>query len=315
MSSWKNFVESFKNADLMGKHQEAQEIMETGDLSKARLFLLEELEKKPKSQSLLSTMAGLLEDQGEYDQALEYYDRCLSVDNDDATIYNKARILIQELDEFEDGLKTIKSFRGDNELEQGIEELKADALLHLEKFEECEKICKKIMKEDPEALDCIQIYADCCYEQENYQKSLDLTEKILELDSTDIDAQNNKADLLIRLEKYDEALKICDDLLSQDSSDEMALANKGEIFIQKSQFKEAVILLQNCVLINPTYDEAWILLAKAQTHQNLIDDALDSLLVATSLEPELLDKLECIKSEKIRKHERFQRLISKQSEK
>ena len=112
MSSWKNFVESLKNVDFMGKSEEAREIMEKGDLNKAKLLLLEELEDKPKSANLLFTMGSLLEEQGEYDQALKYYNRSLAIDNDDATIYNKARILIQELDEFEDGLKTIKSFRG-----------------------------------------------------------------------------------------------------------------------------------------------------------------------------------------------------------
>ena len=66
MSSWKNFVESLKNSDLMNRNQEAQAMIETGNLQKARLFLLEELEKKPKSQSLLFTMAGLLEEQEEY---------------------------------------------------------------------------------------------------------------------------------------------------------------------------------------------------------------------------------------------------------
>jgi len=315
MFSWKNIAESLKNLDFMGEYENIQEIIDDGDLSKAKLLLLEELDKKPKNPELLFTLGVLLEETEEFHSALEYYDQCLAIKHEDFIIYNKARILIGELDEFEDGLKTIKSFRGDDDWQQRIQELNADALLNLEKFDECEKICKKIMKEDQEALYCIQIYSDCCYKQENFQKSFELNENLLELDSTDLGVQNNKADLLIRLEKYDEALKICDDLLSQNSSDELALANKGDIFIQKSQFKEAIIPLENCVLIDPTYDEAWILLAKAQAHQNLIDDALDSLLVATSLEPESLAELKDNSFDNIRKHVRFQRLITKQSEK
>ena len=314
MVNWKNIVESISNADFMGKSDEAQKIINSGDLHKAKLFLIEELNKKPKSVSLLFTMGLVLEKQEEYSEALEYYDRVLVIKQHDTVIYNKARILIDELDEFKDGLKTIKSFHDDDEIEQKIQELKAKALLNLGKFKECENICKKIMKENPNSVECIQVYADCCYDQENFQKSFELNEKIIELDSTDIEAQNNKADLLIRLKKLDEALKISNDIISQNSSDEQALATKGEILIKKSQFKDAIISLQNSVLIDSTYDDGWILLAKAQAHENLIDDALDSLLIATSLEPELLDELKDNSFDNIRNHERFQRLISKQSE-
>ena len=314
MSKLKNFVESISNADFLGKSDEAQEIIDDGDLFKAKLFLLEELNKKPKSVSLLVRMALLLEQQEEYYEALEYYDRSLAIKHHDTVIYNKARILIDELYEFEDGLKTIKSFHDDDEIEQQIQELKAKALLNLGKFKECEKICKKIMKEDPNSVDGIQVYADCCYEQENFQKSFDLNEKIIKLDSTDTLAQNNKADLLVKLKKYDEALKISNDILSQTSGDVQALANKGDALIEKSQFKDAIISLQNSVLFDSTYDDAWFLLAKAQAHQNLIDDALDSLLIATSLEPAFLVDLKDDSFDNIRNHERFQRLISKQSE-
>ena len=314
MVNWKNIVEGLKNTDFAGKAEEAQKIIDSGDLEKAKLFLGKELDKKPKSTSLLFVMAGLGEEVGLPLLAWHYLERFLAIKHDDAVIYNKARIEIDELDEFEMGLKTIKLFRDNSELEQRIQELKANALLNLDKFKECEKICKKIMKADPNSSNCIRIYADCCYNQENFQKSFELNEKIIELDSTDIEAQNNKADLLIRLEKYDEALSISDDIISQNSSDEQALANKGEVLIKKSQFRDAIISLQNSVSIDSTYEDGWILLAKAQAHENLIDDALDSLLVATSLEPELLGELKDTSFDNIRNHERFQRLLSKHSE-
>lgn len=310
----KNFVESLKNTDILGKSEYIlDELMQDDDQDKAKLSLLKELERKPKSANLLFAMGYLLVKKEDYSTALEYYDRFLDIKHDDAVIYNKAQIFIEFLNDPEEGLKTIESFHGDSELKQGIQELKAIALLDLGKFNECEKICMKIIEDNSSALNCIRTYADCCYEQGHFQKSFDLNEKILEQDSTDIDAQNNKADLLIRLGKYDEALEISNNLISQNSSDEQALANKGEALIKKSQFNDAIIVLQNSISIDSTYDEAWMLLAKTQAHQNLIDDALDSLLVATSLEPELLKQLNDKNFDNIRNNERFQRLISKQS--
>jgi len=317
MDKLKKFAESLKNADVLGRSESIlDEMHQKGDLSKAKLSLLKELKKKPKSANILFAMGYLLNENEEYYSALEYYDKCLDIKHDDKVIYNKSEILIQSLNDYEEGLKTIELFRGgDEEEETGIQEFKVKALLNLNKFSECEKICIENIEKNPSALGFIETYADCCYEQENFQKSFDLNETILEQDPTDIDAQNNKADLLIRLEKYDDALKICDDMISQNSSDVQALANKGEIFIKKSQFKEARILLQNCVHIDPTYHEAWILLAKAQVLSNAIDDTLDSLMVAMSLgAPKLLDKVKEKSFDNIRNDKRFQRIISKYSE-
>ena len=315
MNKWEKFADSLKNSDWMGKSDSILEELTMHDnKDKAKLSLLNELEKKPKSANLLFAMGYLLFHKEEYRSALEYYDKFLDIKHDDTVIYNKAEILIEFSNDDEEGLKTIELFRGSSEFKQQIQELKAKALLHLEKFSECKKICVDVIEKDSSALDCIRTYADCCYEQENFQKSFDLNETILEMDSTDVDAKNNKVDLLIKLERYDDSLKICNDMISQNSSDEQALANKGEIFVKKSQFKDAIISLQNCVSLDSTYDEAWILLAKAQAQQNLIEDALDSLLVATSLEPELLDELKDDSFDNIRNHVRFQRLISKQSE-
>jgi len=312
MNKWEKFADSLKNADILGRSDSIlQELVNNDDDDKAKLSLLKELEKKPKSANMLFAMGYLLFRKEEYHSALEYYDKYLDIKHSDTVIYNKAEILIQSLNDPEEGLKIIKSFRGDSEFKQQIQELKAKALLNLEKFSECEKICVDVIEKNSSALDCIRTYADCCYEQGDFQKSFDLNETILEQDSTDVDAKNNKVDLLIKLEKYDDALKICNDMISQNSGDENALANKGEIFIKKSKFKEAIILLQNCVSIDGTFVEAWILLAKAQVHQNLINDTLDSLLIATSLEPELLDELKDDSFDNIRNHERFQRLISK----
>jgi len=314
MNKWKKFTDSLKNTDIFGRAEDIQYLVRDDDLDKAKLSLIKNLNKKPKSASLLFMMGYLLFQKEEYRSAVEYYDKVLDIKHDDTTIYNKAEILIQFLNDPEGGLKTIESYRGHYKFEQKIQELKAIALLNLENFSECEKICVNIIEKNSSALGCIHTYADCCYEQGNFQKSFDLNETILEMDSTDVDAKNNKVDLLIKLERYDDSLKICNDMISQNSSDEQALANKGEIFVKKSQFKDAIISLQNCVSLDSTYDEAWILLAKAQAQQNLIEDALDSLLVATSLEPELLDELKDDSFDNIRNHVRFQRLISTQSE-
>ena len=316
MGSWRNFVESFKNADMTGKHEEAIEMMDNGDIGGAKLLLLEELEQKPKSFNLLFTMGFLLYEQEEFHNALEFYDRCLAVKpNEFGAVLNKARILIDELDEFQDGLNTLELITIDSgDRDEAWQELKAGALLGLERFAECEEQCEKILKLDNKSLYALMIYADSCYEQENWQKAFELTEKILEIDSTDLDAKNDKADLLNLLGRPDESLSITENLISANSGDDQAWATKGESQMIKGEFDKAITSLENSTLIDPTFEGSWFSLSKAYSHENRVDDALDSLLVATSLEPDFLDELDESYFDNIRENPRFRKLKEKQSE-
>jgi tetratricopeptide (TPR) repeat protein len=156
-------------------------------------------------------------------------------------------------------------------------------------------------------------YADSCYEQENFQKAFDLNEKILELDSTNLDAKNDKADLLNLLGRPDESLRITDSLISANGGDKQAWATKGESQMIKGEIDKAITSLENSTLIDPTFEVSWFSLAKAYSHENRVDDALDSLLVATSLEPDFLDELDEPQFDNIRSSPRFEKLKEKQS--
>jgi len=310
MNSWKNIVESLKSADLMGKGQEALEMMhDGGDSNKIKLFLIEELGKKPKSVNLLFAMGLLLEEQEEFHSALEYYDRCLAIKSDPKLIYNKARILIDELDEFDEGLDTLELITIDSDdRDQAFHVLKVGALLGLERFDECEKQCEKILELDKKSISVLFTFADSCYERGDWEKSFELTEKILELDSMNLEAQSNKADLLNLLGKPDESLKITESLISANSGDAINWETKADSQMRKGEFDKAIISLQNATLIDSAYGEAWFSLAKVYSHENRVHDALDAFLIATSLEPELLDELDDPYFENISEEPRFKKL-------
>ena len=101
MDKLKKFAESLKNADVLGRSDSIlDEMHQKGDLSKAKLSLLKELKKKPKSANILFAMGYLLNENEEYYSALEYYDKCLDIKHDDKVIYNKSEILIQSLNDY-----------------------------------------------------------------------------------------------------------------------------------------------------------------------------------------------------------------------
>lgn len=323
MVSWKRISDSIKNADMLGKHEEALRIItEEGDVQKAKLFLSERLLEKPKSVSLLFTMGRVLEEFEEWHSAVEYYDKVLEIKSDDeSTILNKARVLIDELEEYQEGLDTLDiiwDFEEEDEEDELSEddapfyELRASALLGLERFDECEKLCNEILDKKPDNMYALSIYADSCYERKDYVKAAMMTEKILGIDPIDLEALGNKADILNKLDQTEPSLEITENIISKNSKDEVAWATKGDSEIRKREFEKAIRSLQNATLLDSTFDEAWFLLAKAHSHENHIDDALDCLVVATSLENEFLEELDDSHFDNIRDNPRFERLLSKQ---
>ena len=119
--------------------------------------------------------------------------------------------------------------------------------------------------------------------------------------------------LLNHLGKSEESLKISESMISRNSMDDQAWANKGESLIDMSEYEKAVNSLQTAVEIDSTFAEAWFYLAKAYAHVNNEDDALDSLVVSTSLDSGH-NQLEDSSFDNIKNHSRFQKLVSKQKD-
>jgi len=313
MGIWKKIADTIE--DAQGDREEVQNLLDDGDMVEALVLVNEKLKEKPQSAGLLFAKGLVLEEFGYYHDALECYDMVLSIrpDHEDATI-NKISILIDELHEFQAGLDALELLPKALHNENAFQSVKADALLGLKKFKECEVICEEILKDDRRDAATLECYADSCHGREDFEKSLELTNKILEIIPMDIETQNNKADLLNHLGRSEEALKISESMISQNSMDADAWANKGESLIDMSEYEKAVNSLQTAVEIDSTFAEAWFYLAKAYAHVNNEDDALDSLVVSTSLDSEILDWLEDSSFDNIKNHPRFQKLVSKQKD-
>jgi len=315
MGRWEKFVESIKNADVMGDSQDAVDLVDDGDLEKALLYVNEKLKAKPKSAGLLFTKGTILDDMERPYEALECYDKVLEINPDDENaIYNKVVIQISATDKIQEGLNTLKLLPKERQNETSFLRIKADALVELEKFKESEKICEEILKKEPDDTFTLMIYTNSCYARKNYERALELTNKILEVDPTDVATLGNKADLFNRLGRSEESLKITESLISRNSMDDLAWANKGTALLLRSEYEKSISSLQTAVKIDPAFAEAWFDLAKAYACVNNEDDALDSLIVATSIDSDYLNELEDSYFDNIKNHPRFQKLVSKQKD-
>jgi len=317
MVNWKKIVSEFKNYDYNDDLTKIEKMLDQGEDLKAKLFLNEKLKDKPDNLEFLFLLGVILGDEENIEESIECYDRILSIDSHyEEAIYNKTRLLADELFEYQKALDTLDLFTSKQIQKDTNQELKADIFLGLEEFVKCNEICIKYLKKNPKNIYFLKILSESYYEQENYEKALEVNEKVLKILPGDVDTLNIKSGVLNDLEKFDESLVISQSVLDRDSENEGAWRRRGDSLYEKSEYPKAIESYQTAISIDTTLDEAWFGLSLAQIGVNDIDDGLDSLLIATTLDKENLLRIDIddIEFKEIKNNSRFLKILSKKTE-
>jgi len=98
-----------------------------------------------------------------------------------------------------------------------------------------------------------------------------------------------------------------------DSEDDVALSNKGESLYELGKITEGFEFILKALEIDSTDDNTWYQKARILVSMNRNDDAIDSLIVSTSINPEQIDSIKKDDSfSNIKNEPRFQKLLGNQ---
>ena len=317
MQTWKKFVNELKNYDYNDDVTKIEKMLDEGDQLNAKLFLNEKLKNKPDNLEFLFLLGVILADEENFEESIECYDRILSIDSHyEEAIYNKSKILAEELFEYQKALDNLDLFSSKQIQQDDNQQLKAEIFLGLGEFEKCNEICIKYLKNNPKDVYFLNILTDSYQEQENYEKAYEINEKVLKILPEDFDTLNLKSGLLNEFGKYDESLVISQSVLDRDSENEWAWIFRGDSLTEKSEYSKAIESYETAISINTALDEAWFGLFFAQICIADIDNGLDSLLIATALDKENLLRIDIddIEFKEIKNNPRFLKILSKKTE-
>lgn len=277
----------------------------------------ERWDKDPDDLILKALEAGFLD---EYEDALEILDEGIylfttKLDDHDTKsnlFYYKAMAL-QNLDRFPEALEAINKAIEFDKKDPAVWEGKTHILHDLEKYEEAlisiNKASKFVTKK--ELPDILYNKADILSHLKQNKEALELYNKILKTDSKDAASLWGKSDELLELGKVKESLKSCEEGLKLQPDSVDLIIQKGVILMELRNYKEALSLFEDAIRYDPTEELAWYNKACALSRLNKPDEALDALTVATSIEP---DNIEKIKEEKdfdnLRKTEKFNHMLN-----
>ena len=315
MVNWKKLGKILYDGPLNYEpYEKWEESYDEGDLGQALLELNKKLSSKPKNTTLLDFKATVLEEMGRFDEAKQCYDAILKLKpkNRDALI-NKSRILVEEVEEFLEGLGVIEEYlKIRKRFDPKASTLKARALFELGKHAQSLKMCNEIIEKNSNDLDTIQLQSEIFYHQKNYKKSLQMIEKLIKLDPMNMVLMNEKSNVLIKLKRFEDSIKNSDRILSIDSADKIAWANKGEALFESGNTEQALRCLDNAVKFGSIYDAAWYEHARILSKLERYEDALDSLVVAVSIGADFegdLNKEPAFK--KLHDNKRFKKILDK----
>lgn len=215
---------------------------------------------------------------------------------------------------------------GSNELKKNAIFYKAAALSELEKFEESMQEYKRLLKFDPKDGSTLNNIADIYIQLEKFEEALEYAEKAIQMEWDEHDEEaglswETKSEALLGLEKYEEALECIEKSLTM-NPDVNPMITKAEILLEMDRYQEAEEILKKIISISPEdpdvlnlvgvgyllldrYEQAleyyekglriepnnptlWYNKACVLSNLNKKNEALDSLFIAISTEPEML---------------------------
>jgi tetratricopeptide (TPR) repeat protein len=199
----------------------------------AHVTLNKALVDYPDNYELNLYKANMLDELGNVEEAIEYYDRAISIKPSEAVTYNNKAYSLNRLEQYNEALVCAsKAVTLDPNMPNGYRN-KAEALLGLERYEECYEACE-------EALQLFQHY---------------------------VDAYNTKMRMLTRVGQYDSALSVYNVAYDLGLKDSMLHCSRAEALRLSGNNEEAIRSCELALELDDNHSDS--LYCKGLCHYNI----------------------------------------------
>lgn len=228
---------------------------------------------------------------GNYERAIEYYDKVIALNENLDEAYNGKAKCLEALGEYEKSLEYCDKALEQNNNMADAYNTKGDALSSLSRFEEALENYKKAFELEPDESLCANNIAYTFNCLEKYEDALKYSEKAIKLNknndsayinkgyaleglgktsealdcynkSAEINPSNpicfyNKGNLLESLGKSEKAIDCFDKALELDPNDLNALNSKGDSLNSLGEFEKAIDCFEQAIEVDPSYVDAY----------------------------------------------------------
>jgi tetratricopeptide (TPR) repeat protein len=206
-----------------------------------------------RNSEALNDKADALRKLGNNTESLKYYDKALAIDPNSTDALNDKGVALQNLGNYTEALKYYdKVLAIDPNYIDSLNNKGNILSLNLKNYTEALKYFDKALAVDPNSFLPLYNKGTTMSILENYTEALKYYDKALAIDAKNEDLLNDKGNALRKLGKYSEALNYFDKALAINPNHTSALGHKGSVLINMGRNEDALVYLDKSLKTDPS---------------------------------------------------------------
>ena len=227
----------------------------TNQLNKADTLSAMLCVNNPNEAFLFYERARILTKLFKYNEAIDYYEKCLKIYPDFNDAFKNMAILLKKENLIDDYIKKIISNTNSNYINE------------------------------TRIAQCYLINGDASKALKHIENALSFHPKLETKDKDYLNTKSIKADILSSLEKYNESNIIFEEIINMDNSVFQAYVSIGDNLVKIGKEKEAIEYFKKGILINPMYVIGYLNIGDAYFKLDEKEKALKNFNIAYSIDP------------------------------
>ena len=191
---------------------------------------------------------GLLHaEMGEYEKAVEYFDKEVEIRPDDNEAWVNRADVLDELERHEEAMKSYDEALRIEPDDDRAWYNRGNVLARLERYEEAINSYDKALRINPDKHEAWGNRGNALTALTRYEEAMKSYDEVLRIKPDDHLAWYNRGNALARLERYEEAIKSYDEALKIKPDDHEAWNNRGAALLDSERSEEAVDSFQKAL--------------------------------------------------------------------
>ena len=207
--------------------------------------------KSTKDVEKLFNMGNAYDDEGNYDKAIEYYQKTIELKPDNTEVYNNMGI----------------------------------AYNHKGSYDKAIEYYEKAIELNPDLSEAFNNMGNAYSDKGNYDKAIECYQKVIELNPDDVDAYYNMGNAYFKKGNYNKAIECYKESIELNPDDVDAYSNMGFTYKNKGNYDKAIEYYQKAIELKPDKDEAYNNMGIAYHEKCNYDKAIECYKKAIELKP------------------------------
>jgi serine/threonine protein kinase len=229
----------------------------------------------------------MLQDSGQYEEALVAYERALQLDAKYVDAYDALGDACSSLNRYQEALDAFnRAIQLDPTFAHAFEG-KGNILYNWQRYQEALVAYERALQLDSSSMSAYCGKGDALYYLNRYQEALLSYERASQLEPTYAATHNGKSWTLFHLKRYDEALIAAEHAIRLDASSSSAYNGKGNALFKLKRYQEALVAYEHAIQLGSDSDLVYAFDGKGQVlwKMNHFDEAILAFDRALEIHP------------------------------